>query len=184
MNDATSTPPAHRPDDTTGDELTSDLDLSPRTAVPTAAGVKRNRKVLPIVVLALVLVAGGVIVTQFLSSAVDFFCNVDEVGERDGCEEDRRIRLQGTVDEGTITSASGETTFTMTYNEVTMNVVYDGDPGGIFQECIPVVVHGEIRSGVLYGDRLEVKHSEEYAAENDSELAEAVAESENCGSAA
>jgi len=183
MNDATSTPSADVPDDSAVDELTSELDLSPRTAVPTAVGAKRNRKVLPIVVLALVVVAGGVIVTQFLSSAVDFFCNVDEVGERKGCEEDRRIRLQGTVDEGTIASNSGETTFSMTYNEVTMNVVYDGDPGGIFQECIPVVVHGEITSGVLYGDRLEVKHSDEYAAENDSELAEAVAETENCGNA-
>lgn len=153
-----------------GAEQTTESDLSPRTAVPTAVGTKRNRKVLPIVVLALAVVAGGVIVTQFLSSAVDFFCNVDEIGERDGCEEERRIRLQGTVDEGTIESEQGQTTFSMTFNEATVGVIYDGDPGGIFQECIPVVVHGEIRNGVLYGDRLEVKHSDEYAAENDANL--------------
>ena len=132
------------------------------------------------------IVAGGVVVTQFLTSAVDYYCNVDEVGEREGCEEDRRIRLQGTVDEGTIESASGETTFTMTFHEATMPVVYDGDPGGIFQECIPVVVHGEIRNGVLYGDRLEVKHSDEYAAENDDNLAAADSEAgaEGCDTAA
>lgn len=152
-------------------DVDGDVDLSPRAAVPTATAVRtRNRRIVPIVVLALAVVAGGVIVTQFLSSAVDFFCNVDEVGEREGCEEDRRIRLQGTVDDGTIESAGGQTTFTMTFNDATMSVVYDGDPGGIFQECIPVVVHGEIEQGVLYGDRLEVKHSDEYAAANDENL--------------
>ena len=36
--------------------------------------------------LALVIVAGGFIVTQFLSSAVDYYCNVDEVGTRSGCD--------------------------------------------------------------------------------------------------
>ena len=154
-----------------------DLDLSPRVdaPVPTAVG-RRNRKVLPVLVLALTVIAGGVIVTQFLSSAVDFFCNVDEIGERDGCEADRRIRLQGTVDEGTIESANGVTTFSMTHNTETIDVVYDGDPGGIFQECIPVVVHGSIEQGVMQGDRLEVKHSDEYAAENDDNLAEAAAQ--------
>jgi cytochrome c-type biogenesis protein CcmE len=55
----------------------------------------------------------------------------------------------------------------MTYNEVTIPVEYDGIPGGIFEECIPVVVHGTIEQGVLYGDNIEVKHSDEYVAEND-----------------
>ncbi len=165
---------ANAPDPGGFHEDGDDLDLSPRTDAPVpTAPRRRNRKVIPIVVLALTVVAGGVIVTQFLSSAVDFFCNVDEVGERDGCEEDRRIRLQGTVDEGTIESANGVTTFSMTHNAASIDVVYDGDPGGIFQECIPVVVHGEITSGVLQGDRVEVKHSDEYAAENDANLTEA-----------
>ncbi len=157
-----------------------ELDLSPRTDAPVASAPRRrNRKVVPMLVLALAVVAGGVIVTQFLSSAVDFFCNVDEVGQRDGCEEDRRIRLQGTVDEGTIDSDSGVTSFTMTHNAETIAVVYDGDPGGIFQECIPVVVHGTIEQGVLQGDRLEVKHSDEYASENDENLAAAA--EQTCG---
>ena len=73
-------------------------------------------------VLALVLVAGGVIVTQFLTSAVDYYCNVDEVGVRDGCNADRRIRLQGTVDEGSITKVGNATAFTISFNGVTMPV--------------------------------------------------------------
>jgi cytochrome c-type biogenesis protein CcmE len=142
----------------------TDLDLSPRPG-PTAPR-RGNRRWLPIVVLALVLIAGGVIVTQFLRSAVDYYCNVDEIGERSGCEEGRRLRVQGTVDEGTLDSVDGVTTFTISFGGVTMPVRYEGQPGGIFQECQPVVVHGELVGGTFEGDRVEVKHSNEYVAEN------------------
>jgi len=117
-------------------------------------------------VLALVVVAGGVILVKFLGSAVDYYCNVDEIGERDGCEAGRRLRIQGTVDEDSIATVSGITTFTMSFGGVTMPVRYEGEPGGIFGECEPVVVHGELENGVFQGDEVEVKHSNEYEAEN------------------
>lgn len=159
-----------------------DMDLTPRTnADGTAVGRKRKRNVVPLIVLALVVVAGGVIVTQFLNSAVDYFCNVDEIDERDGCEADRRLRLQGTVDEGTVEMVGGRTTFTMSFGGATIPVEYDGEPGGIFQECIPVVVHGEIENDVFMGDRVEVKHSDEYEAENDANLDAADAGAEEAG---
>jgi cytochrome c-type biogenesis protein CcmE len=125
------------------------------------------------IVLGLVVVAGGVIVTQFLTSAVDYYCNVDEVGVRDGCDEDRRIRLQGTVDEGTVEKDASSTVFTISFNGATIPVRYAGEPGGIFKECIPVVVHGVIENGELVGDRVEVKHSDEYVAVNDDRVADA-----------
>ena len=127
------------------------------------------------VVLGLVLVAGGVIVTQFLRSAVDYYCNVDEVGERSGCTGDRRMRIQGVVERGTVVEANGDTEVDMSFNGVVMSVHYDGEPGGIFKECIPVVVHGEFSDDgdVFLGDRVEVKHSDEYVAVNDERLAEA-----------
>jgi len=159
----------------------TDLDLSPR-ATPEGPTRRSGRRWMPIVVLTLVLVAGGVIVTQFLTSAVDYYCNVDEVGTRDGCSADRRIRLQGTVDEASITKVGDATAFTITFNEVTMPVIYDGEPGGIFKECIPVVVHGVIQNGELHGDRVEVKHSEEYVAVNDERVADA--EAAGCESSA
>lgn len=127
------------------------------------------------VVLALVVVAGGVIVTQFLTSAVDYYCNVDEIGVRSGCDPDRRIRLQGTVDEGSVEKVANTTEFTISFNGATIPVAYVGEPGGIFKECIPVVVHGVIEDGVLQGDRVEVKHSDEYVAVNDERVADAEA---------
>lgn len=147
------------------------MDLTPRNPVDAAARVRPKRNWLPIVVLALVFVAGGVIVTQFLRSAVDYYCNVDEVGVRDGCNPERRIRLQGTVDEGSIEQNNGVTAFTMSFNGETLPVRYDGEPGGIFKECIPVVVHGVIEDGSLLGDRVEVKHSDEYVSVNDERVA-------------
>lgn len=150
-------------------------DLSPRPA-PTPDGPRRTRrKWMPIALIGLVLVAGGVIVTQFLRSAVDYYCNVDEVGTRGGCEADRRLRIQGVVQAGTVVATAGTTEFAIGFNGVTMPVEYAGEPGGIFKECIPVVVHGKFTSasGVFEGDLVEVKHSDEYVAVNDDRLAEA-----------
>jgi cytochrome c-type biogenesis protein CcmE len=142
----------------------TDLDLSPREdGQPTA---RSRRRWIPLVVLALVLVAGGVIVTQFLRSAVDYYCNVDEIGSRSGCEPGRRLRVQGTVDQGSVSTADGVTMFTISFDGATLPVRYDGQPGGIFEECQPVVVHGELTGGTFHGDRVEVKHSNEYVAEN------------------
>ena len=134
-------------------------------------------------VLALVVVAGGVIVVQFLTSAVDYYCNVDEVGERAGCDADRRLRIQGTVDEGSVLNERGVTSFTVSFNGATQSVRYDGEPGGIFKECIPVVVHGVLDGPTFVGDRVEVKHSEEYVAVNSERIDEAEFEGCDAGAA-
>ena len=151
-------------------------DLSPRTRPDDVAPAARSRRRwLSIVVLCVVFVAGGVIVTQFLRSAVDYYCNVDEVGRRSGCDADRRLRLQGVVQQGSVVHDGGDTDFVIAFNGVSVPVHYDGEPGGIFKECIPVVVHGQFASatGVFEGDLVEVKHSDEYVAVNDDRLAEA-----------
>ena len=149
-----------------------DMDLTPRASVDgTAVARGQKRNLVPIIVLALAIIAGGVVITQFLRSAVDYYCNVDEVGLRDGCDSDRRIRLQGTVDEGSISAEQGITRFTISFNGVSLPVRYDGEPGGIFKECIPVVVHGVIENDELAGDRVEVKHSDEYVSVNDERVA-------------
>ncbi|HSB85729.1 MAG TPA: cytochrome c maturation protein CcmE, partial [Ilumatobacteraceae bacterium] len=74
------------------------MDLSPRstaTLEPVAPSRRRNWKAF--VLLAVVLIAGGIVVTKFLTSAIDFYCNVDEVGHKSGCEAGRQLRIQGTV---------------------------------------------------------------------------------------
>jgi cytochrome c-type biogenesis protein CcmE len=144
------------------------VDLSPRQTTTTATlPPPRRRNWWAIALLVVVLVGGGVIVTKFLTSAIDFYCNVDEVGQKSGCETGRRLRIQGTVEEGSVQQSGALTTFMIAFNGAEMKVDYNGDPGGLFQECIPVVVHGKVdSSGVFEGDKLEVKHSNDYVADN------------------
>jgi cytochrome c-type biogenesis protein CcmE len=52
------------------------------------------------------------------------------------------MRIQGTVERGTVVEAGTDTEFDISFNEAVVPVRYDGEPGGIFKECIPVVVHG------------------------------------------
>ena len=138
------------------------MDLTPRPSEP----AKKPRKWLPIILLSLVGVGGVVIVTQFLRSAIDYYCNVDEIGMRSGCEEATRLRVQGTVEENSLQKIGSKTSFVMTFNNKSINVVYSGDPGGVFQECISVVAHGRMIDGTFESNRIEVKHSNEYAEKN------------------
>ena len=158
------------------------MDLSPRTledARPAdAAPPKRppnRRRWVSIGLLVVVLVAGGVVLTKFLTSSLDYYCNADELGTKSGCEAGRRLRVQGTVDEGSVQTADGVTTFSITFDQVTVPVKYDSNsPGGLFQECIPVVIHGVLQpDGVFDGDDIEVKHSNEYSEKNQNRLDDA-----------
>ena len=158
------------------------MDLSPRSVGPAAAPTARNRrKFVSIGLLVLVLVAGGLVITKFLTTSLDYYCNVDEVGHKSGCEAGRRLRIQGVVDKGSIKTDNGVTTFDITFNNVTVPVVYDsGEPGGLFQECIPVVVHGVMKAGTFEGDDVEVKHSNEYDEKNKDRVTQANAQATTC----
>ena len=156
------------------------MDLTPRTAGDAAASPARRRKWAPMIMVGLAVVAGGVVVTQFLTSAIDYYCNVDEIGVRDGCDGDRRIRVQGVVEEGSVKSVDGETRFVISFHDESLDVTYQGDPGGVFQECIPVVVHGRLVGDAFDGDRIEVKHSNQYVEANSDRFEESEKEASAC----
>ncbi|MSO59018.1 MAG: cytochrome c maturation protein CcmE [Ilumatobacteraceae bacterium] len=157
------------------------MDLTPRPIADAESRAQRQRRRwVPIVIVALALAAGGVVVTQFLTSAIDYYCNVDEVGVRDGCVGQRRIRVQGIVLENSLQQADGVTEFMMSFNNKTLQVRYQGDPGGVFQECIPVVAHGRVVDGIFDSDRIEVKHTNQYVEKNKSRFDEATKETAAC----
>lgn len=162
-------------------DVQAGLDLSPRN---TASGPARpnRRRWGAVVVLVLVVAAGGVLISQFLGNSLDYYCNVDEVGVKESCSGDRSLRVQGTVEKGSLERLDTQTRFLIGFNGKELAVVYDGDPGGKFQECIPVVVRGRYQNGVFLGNEVEVKHSNEYAAKNEGRLEQA--ESAECPQAA
>ncbi len=153
------------------------MDLSPRTLsdveVPQAPP-HRKRPWAAMIVLALVLIAGTIAVTKFLSSAIDYYCNVNEIGTKSGCTVGRELRIQGTVDQGTIRRDGEVTFFSISFGGVTMPVHYEGGQVDLFQECIPVVIHGKVENvsgGRQFdGTEIEVKHSATYTADHPDRL--------------
>lgn len=148
------------------------MDLTPQAAAPPA----RRRRRAAYVVLALVVVAIGVVVYQALSSASLYFYNVDEaVEQRDDLGEDR-FRMQGTV-VGRPDETPDGIAFEVAYNGASARVVHEGDPPDLFEPGIPVVLEGRWRSAggeaTFASDRILVKHSEEYEAENENRIDDA-----------
>ena len=147
------------------------MDLKPREVdtVPTAPA-KPKRKWWALGLLVVVLGVGGFVIAKFLTDSIDYYCNVDELGHKAGCSADKRIRIQGAVKEGTKQMTDGVTTFVITRNGVDLPVRYDGVPTSeIFQECIDVIVQGQLRGGVFDGDNVEVKHNNEYKSSDQAE---------------
>ncbi len=145
------------------------LDLTPRHAPPVGGGdTDRGRRMAVVAVLAVLAVAVVFVAYQGLSNASVFFRNADEaVAQRDQLG-DKRFRLQGTVVEGTVVAEAGTVHFTVTYNGVDVPVVHRGDPPELFQENIPVVLEGHwsTTADEFDSDRILVKHSEKYEADN------------------
>jgi cytochrome c-type biogenesis protein CcmE len=115
---------------------------------------------------AVVVIALGVLVGQGLGNATLYFRTADEaVAQRDSLGE-RRFRIQGDVVDGSVSQVGNDVTFTLTKNGVEVPVRHEGDPPELFQPGIPVVLEGRFDGPVFSSDRILVKHSETYTAEN------------------
>ena len=148
------------------------MDLSPRTLpeppAPAPRARPRRRRAWPwAIVLGLVFAAAAIILFQGLSNATVYFCNANEVGQRSDCMPGKRFRVQGTVVQGSVQRVDADTDFDITFAGATIPVHYAGEPGGIFKEGLPVVVEGRMGTdGTFAGDRVLVKHTEQYRAQN------------------
>ena len=152
------------------------MELSPRTApeTPGANTPRRRRSPWAYGALVLVLVGIGVVAYQALSSASLYFYNADEAVAQKADLGDKRFRLQGSVlDDVEVTPAG--VAFTVKYNDVEVPVEHDGDPPELFEPGIPVVLEGHwaATGDTFQSDRILVKHSEEYEAENGDRLEDA-----------
>ncbi len=160
------------------------MDLTPRTiaspstdgADPSAAGAdtvgfaphrpaSAARRIRTLVLVAVVLSALGFVAFRGLGNATLFFYNVDEAVAKQTQLGDDRFRLQGSVD-GDLDRTDGEASFTVVYNDVTAPVRHQGEIPKMFAPGIPVVLEGRWVDGVFASDRMLVKHSEVYVAEN------------------
>ena len=143
------------------------MELTPRTAPEPGTAPRGRRNPLVYGVLALVLVGIGVVAYQGLTSASLYFYNADEAVEQKADLGDRRFQLQGSVLDDVASTEHG-VTFTVKFDGVEVPVRHDGDPPELFQPGIPVVLQGSWAPAgdEFVSDRILVKHSEEYEADN------------------
>ncbi len=153
------------------------MELSPRTAPNTGAVTpRRRRSPWAYAALVLVLVGIGVVAYQALSSASLYFYNADEAVAKAAELDGQRIRVQGVVEDDVAPRLDGDgITFTIRFNGVELPVEHDGDPPELFKPGTPVVLEGHFAGSdeAFKSDRILVKHSEQYQAENGDRLDDA-----------
>src|SRR5690606_19983526 len=105
-------------------------------------------------------------IARALQTSLVYFVLPSEYARDAASFEDRRIRLGGLVEAGSVTfdDAHLELVFNVTDTQSTYPVRYGGAPPDMFQENGGVVIEGRFSEGVFVGDNLLVKHSNDYQA--------------------
>lgn len=113
-----------------------------------------------------VLGALGFLVFQGLGNATLYFRTADEAVAQRSELGDRRFRIEGDVVDGSVQKVGNDVSFTLTSKSVEVPVRHQGDPPELFKPGIPVVLEGRFQGDVFSSDRILVRHSETYVAEN------------------
>jgi cytochrome c-type biogenesis protein CcmE len=111
-------------------------------------------------------VVAGVLLWQGLSNATLYFKTVDEAVAERAELGDRRFRLEGIVQEGSVREADGGVDFVVEENGAEIRVHHVGDPPELFRPNIPVVLEGRFAGQRFASDRILVKHTSEYRRDN------------------
>ena len=127
---------------------------------------KRSRR--PIYVGIVVIATLGFLIGKGIDNATMYFRTADEAVAQRQTLEGKRFRLEGTVVAGTIKQNGTFVDFQVISKNTTVDVHNEGQPLGIFQDNIPVVVEGKFATGsnVFNSDRILVKHSADYTAKH------------------
>jgi cytochrome c-type biogenesis protein CcmE len=121
-----------------------------------------------------VLAALGFLVFQGLGNATLYFRTADEAVAQRAELGDRRFRIEGDVVDGSVRQIGNDVTFTLTSKSVEVPVRHKGDPPELFRPGIPVVLEGRFQGDTFSSDRIMVRHSETYVAENPERVATTV----------
>jgi len=118
---------------------------------------------------AVILAALGFLVVQALGQATVYFKTADEAVAEKADIGARRFRIEGMVVAGSVepTSAGNGVNFEIRGRRgAIVNVVHLGDPPELFQPNIPVVLEGRWSGDHYASDRIMVKHTNKYKADN------------------
>lgn len=113
-----------------------------------------------------VVAALGFLVFQGLGNATLYFRTADEAVAQRAELGDRRFRIEGDVVDGSVQQIGNDVSFILTSKSVEVPVRHKGDPPELFRPGIPVVLEGRFQGDYFSSDRIMVRHSETYVAEN------------------
>jgi cytochrome c-type biogenesis protein CcmE len=108
----------------------------------------------------------GFLVFQGLGNATLYFRTADEAVAQKAQLGDRRFRIEGDVVDGSVRQDGNDVSFILTSKSVEVPVLHKGDPPELFRPGIPVVLEGRFEGDHFSSDRMLVKHSETYVADN------------------
>ncbi len=116
---------------------------------------------------ALIVAALGFLLVRAIGDATVYFKTADEAVAERATLGDRRFRVEGLVVPGTVRRAGDGVDFTIRGQQgATVDVVHEGNVPELFQPDIPVVMEGRFQGERFVSDRILVKHTSEYRAEN------------------
>lgn len=118
--------------------------------------------------LAGIVVVGALLylVVQGLGNATLYFRTADEAVAQRASLGTRRFRIEGDVVDGSVHEVGNEVSFILTSKNVQVPIQHKGDPPELFRPGIPVVLEGHFQGDYFASDRILVKHSSTYIAQN------------------
>lgn len=117
-------------------------------------------------ILALVIAGAiGFLLWQGLGNATVYFKTADEAVRDKESLGSRRFRVEGVVLDD-VTLSGDAVRFTIEEKGAKVAVRHQGDPPELFRPGIPVVLEGRWQGSTFASDRIMVKHTSEYRAEN------------------
>jgi cytochrome c-type biogenesis protein CcmE len=108
-----------------------------------------------------VLVVAAALVLVSLSDNIVFFYSPTQVAEKN-IPPDRRFRLGGLVEPGSVRKQGEEVRFRVTDTVKAVDVVYRGLLPDLFREGQGVIAEGQLRDGVFQAREVLAKHDEQY----------------------
>jgi cytochrome c-type biogenesis protein CcmE len=144
----------------TGDDHPTEASATPLARRRSRALGSRRRQFV-----AAIVIGGAIayILVQGLSNATEYFKTADQAVADRAALGTRQFRIEGTVGPG-VSEVAGATNFTITANNVTVQVVDTREPSQLFKTGIPVVLEGHWAGTVFQSDLVMVKHTASYAA--------------------
>ena len=143
-------------------ELRIEQTPEPSSPVPAVRNGRRRAWI----AFALIAAALGFLVFRGLGDATVYFLTADEAVAQRGALGERRFRVEGQVVAGSVRRTEDGVAFRIREGGETVEVDHRGDPPELFQPGIPVVLEGRWAGERFSSDRILVRHTEEYRAEN------------------